>query len=122
MQDATTTPQDVRQLGPAIGRIAGGIVRQLEDQVLAGVRTPQEQALLERSARTLASAALAGAGGDGTLDDPDAVDRARAAMAVLASLASAEQERAAAAVRRAVEEAVGQALRVGLAALLAALA
>jgi hypothetical protein len=110
---------------PAVRQLAAEIGHRLEEQVLAGALDPQRQDLLRRSAEDLAAAGVLGVGtaaGTGGGDpDPELADRARAAFAVLASLASAEGEEAAAAVRQAVADVVGTAMRVALAALTTAM-
>jgi hypothetical protein len=111
---------------PAVRQLAAQIGRQLEERVLAGALDPQRQDLLRRSTEDLAAAGLLGVGtataaSDGGDPDPELGDRARAAFAVLTSLASAEGEEAAAAVRQAVSDVVGTAMRVALVALTTAM-
>jgi len=97
--------------------IAGRIADRLKDSLIAGATDPARLELVQRSSETLAAASVASLGVAEV--DADLADRARAAVAVLAGLASASAEEAAAATRRAVSDVFTEAVHIAVATLIA---
>lgn len=97
--------------------IAARIADRLRDDLITGASDPGRLELVQRSSETLAATSVASLGVAEV--DPDLADQARAAVAVLAGLASASAEETATAVRRAVSDVFTEAVRIAVAALIA---
>jgi hypothetical protein len=106
------------ELAAAARRLAARIRRRLGQAVVDPMQDPERRELLRRSTETLALTGMLGVGFE---HDADLADQVRAAFAVLTSLLSAQEEEAAAAVRQAVRDAIGEAMKISLAGLLAAM-